>query len=290
MDSLAPAPEAWAPRHQGPPMSDPQARRARTFQCRDALWESLERIAGDLECTVDYLMNDALKHYIRQRLTRHPQPPPPSFTESPASPPSPASPAPPPPTPSGQYLPLGALPMRPPPPPPLHLVPPPVPPPPPPPRITAPPPLPPPAQFRPALVVPPRPPPPPPLLPAPPPPLRAPGFAVPPPPPPGYGAPPRLAPAQLTVSCDGHARVVDCPGFVIGRGKTAGLSIKDPNISRRHAVIEEQGGAYYLVDMGSTNGTFVDGAPITRRAIRDGDVARICEHEVRFTLTRPGDA
>src|SRR5690348_5733209 len=67
LDSTA---RAWGPRA----VSDPNARRPRTFQCRDALWENLEQIAGELECTVDYLVNDAVKLYIRQRLTRHPQP------------------------------------------------------------------------------------------------------------------------------------------------------------------------------------------------------------------------
>jgi FHA domain len=287
MDSLS----ARARSHDGgatlelpgaPAMSDPHAKRARTFQCRDALWASLEQIAGDLECTVDYLVNDALKHYVRQRLTRHPQPG--ALAAPPASAPAP------PPTPPGQYQPLAAPPMRPPPPPSLHLVPPPIPPPPPPARIGAPPPLPP-QPFRSAPTAPP---------PLPPPPFPR-SFAAPPrpPPPPGFGAPPPLppgfaaptpAPALLTVSYAGQTSVVDRPGFVIGRGKAAGLSIKDPNISRRHAVIEEQGGAYYLVDLGSTNGTFVNGWRITRKAIADGDVARICEHEVHFALKRPGGA
>ncbi len=233
---------------------DPRGRRPRTFQCKDALWEGLEQIAAELECTVDYLVNDALKHYIRQRLTRRPEP---------AAPPAPAGPLPPPTPPL----------MRPPPPPALHLVPPPVPPPPLSARITAPPPsLPP---F-PALVLARPPPPTPPWPPA----------ALPPP----HLPPPLPAPAraELLVSYAGRTAVVDRAGFVIGRAKAAGLSIKDPNISRRHAVIEERGGAYFLVDMGSTNGTFVNGARIERKALADGDVALICEHEIRFAFRRPG--
>jgi pSer/pThr/pTyr-binding forkhead associated (FHA) protein len=73
---------------------------------------------------------------------------------------------------------------------------------------------------------------------------------------------------------------------VIGRGKAAGLAIKDPNISREHAVVEQEGGRYFLVDQRSTNGTLVNGQRITRREIADGDVAIICEHQVRFSFTR----
>jgi hypothetical protein len=254
-----------------PVVSDPHARGPRTFLCRDALWESLEQIAGELECTVDYLVNDALKHYIRQRLTRHPRP------DAPDGPGAavvvPSLPL----TPSGQYQ-VATLPapLRPPPPPPLHLAPPPVPPPPLPARFTPPPP--PPLHLAPQRVTAPRPPPVPPPYPPP--------LPVRPPLPPPL-VPPPSRPVELAVTYAGTTSAVDRPGFVIGRGKAAALVIRDPNISRQHAIIEQQGGLYYLVDMGSINGTFVNGERITRKAIADGDVAVICEHEVRFTFA-PG--
>jgi hypothetical protein len=278
----------------GPLVNDPLARRARTFQCRDALWESLEQIAGELECSVDYLVNDALKHYVRQRLTRHPPKDPPSApARGAATLPAPAVLPSLPLTPSGQYrLPEPPPLLRPPPPPPLHLAPPVVPPPPLPARMTPPPPPP----ARPQLVTAPRPPvflpyPPPPLPPLPHP-ARAPTppLPLPAPLPPGTGPIPAgfaAPPPQLSVIYADHKRLVDRPRFVIGRGKAAGLAIKDPNISREHAVIEQQGGIYYLVDVGSTNGTFVNGERITRKAIADGDVATICEHQVRFSFERP---
>jgi hypothetical protein len=248
MENLARAP--------GPPaMSD--SKRPRTFQCRDVLWERIEQIAGELECTVDYLVNDALRHYIQKRLARHPLP----EIEAPRV------------TPPTQYQPLFSLtpvmaaPPLPPRPPPVF-APPPFPPPPPPSRVTAPlPPL----HARPPL--PPRPLPPP----APPPSART------APPPPPFAAPP------LALIYGEERHVVDPSGFVIGRGRQAvGLTIKDPNVSRRHAMIEVQDGSYYLVDMGSTNGIEVNGERVARRAIAEGDVARICDHEIRFTFRRPG--
>lgn len=93
--------------------------------------------------------------------------------------------------------------------------------------------------------------------------------------------------ARLVVTYADRSVEVDRPGFIIGRGKQAsGLTIKDPNISRCHATIEQQDGVYYLVDMGSTNGTMVNGVPVQRRPIADGDVAKICEHEIRFSFRR----
>src|SRR6476660_9929070 len=47
--------------------SDPNKKSPRTFQCRDMLWETFEQIARELECSVDYLINEAMKQYARQR-------------------------------------------------------------------------------------------------------------------------------------------------------------------------------------------------------------------------------
>lgn len=72
--------------------------------------------------------------------------------------------------------------------------------------------------------------------------------------------------------------------FIIGRGKqTSDLTIKDPNVSRQHAMIEVLNGQYYMVDMGSTNGVEYMGQRIARKVIVEGDSYRICDHEVRFT-------
>src|SRR5450755_4953355 len=47
--------------------SDPNKKSARNFQCRDVLWETFEQMARELECSVDYLINEAMKQYARQR-------------------------------------------------------------------------------------------------------------------------------------------------------------------------------------------------------------------------------
>src|SRR5277367_5697976 len=47
--------------------ADPNKKSARTFQCRDVLWETFEQMAREIECSVDYLINEAMKQYARQR-------------------------------------------------------------------------------------------------------------------------------------------------------------------------------------------------------------------------------
>src|SRR5262245_29880405 len=47
--------------------ADPNKKSARTFQCRDVLWETFEQIARELECSIDYLINESMKQYARQR-------------------------------------------------------------------------------------------------------------------------------------------------------------------------------------------------------------------------------
>src|SRR5450631_1828911 len=85
--------------------SDPNKKSARNFQCRDVLWETFEQMARELECSVDYLINEAMKQYARQRSygTRTPFPGRPEAQQQPPPYNPPGQPAPgyaPPPNPS----------------------------------------------------------------------------------------------------------------------------------------------------------------------------------------------
>jgi pSer/pThr/pTyr-binding forkhead associated (FHA) protein len=104
------------------------------------------------------------------------------------------------------------------------------------------------------------------------------------------GAPPSQTPAPspggatLAAYYAGQRVVVNKDRFIIGRGKqSSDLTIKDPNVSRQHAMVEFLNGQYYMVDMGSTNGVEFNGQRIARKAIAEGDLYRICDHEVRFS-------
>jgi hypothetical protein len=47
--------------------TDPNKKTLRHFQCRDYLWETFEQMSGELECSVDYLINEAMRQYARSR-------------------------------------------------------------------------------------------------------------------------------------------------------------------------------------------------------------------------------
>ena len=88
----------------------------------------------------------------------------------------------------------------------------------------------------------------------------------------------------LSIIYQGEKVGVSKDRFVIGRGKqSSDLTLKDPNVSRQHAMIEYQNGVYFMVDMGSTNGVEYNGQRIARKQIAEGDVFRICDHDLRFT-------
>ena len=88
-------------------------------------------------------------------------------------------------------------------------------------------------------------------------------------------------PKRLVLTYDGRPFPVDKDRFLIGRSTTqSDLRLDDPNVSRQHAVIEKVGSAWYVVDLGSTNGVHVGGERITRRAIGDGDVITIISHQI----------
>ena len=102
--------------------------------------------------------------------------------------------------------------------------------------------------------------------------------------------PPMIAPQApsmiggLTAIYMGERTPVSKEKFIIGRGRqTSDLTIKDPNVSRQHAMIEFQNGVFYMVDLGSTNGVEFHGQRVTRKAIAEGDIFRICDHDLRFT-------
>lgn len=64
-------------------------------------------------------------------------------------------------------------------------------------------------------------------------------------------------------------------GMVFGRLQENDVSIQDGSISRKHAQVEEVDGVLELVDLGSSNGIFVNGARQERFALRSGDMVTL---------------
>lgn len=64
--------------------------------------------------------------------------------------------------------------------------------------------------------------------------------------------------------------------FLIGRGADCNLMIADRQVSRHHAVLRKQPDGYWIEDLGSKNGTHVNGTPLSGPALlQDGDVIHV---------------
>jgi hypothetical protein len=84
-----------------------------------------------------------------------------------------------------------------------------------------------------------------------------------------------MANARLIIRSPAQAeRIVEINGEVaIGRAPDNGIRIDDPLVSQYHAVIERRGDSFWLSDLGSTNGTAVNGEPVTaERQLQNGDL------------------
>jgi len=240
---------------------DQSKKTMRHFYCRDVLWETFEQMANDFDCSIDYLINEAMRYYARSKNyqsaaasgaqpTGGPQPPA-GYPQ--ASPPPAQSLAPAPMSPPPAVSASASAQRRPAPPPPPAVAPPP-------------------ASSR--------------RAPAPSP---GPGPAM----GPAAAARPASAPAPyqpaaasptLYLIYNGQRYPIAKDQFIIGRGsKTSDLAIKDGNISRKHAAVIRRNGTYYIKDLGSTNGIDYKGMRIDNKRIDEGDVFHLCDYELRFT-------
>ncbi len=71
--------------------------------------------------------------------------------------------------------------------------------------------------------------------------------------------------------------------LVIGRLAECDIAFDDSNVSRRHAEIKALAGGFAVNDLGSTNGTKVNGVTISfERALRDGDIISVGSHSIRY--------
>jgi hypothetical protein len=243
---------------------DQSKKTMRHFYCRDVLWETFEQMANDFDCSIDYLVNEAMRYYARsknyqsssmssQQLPPHlirdamlpgqsgpiprrtpmvtrpvPQPP-----QIPQVPPAPSI--------SGDLTPAEG------------------------------------AAFLTASQ-----------------PSTRPGVTATPMPAAASGPvtrrtnpPDNSSSAEsptLFLMFNNQRIAIEKDQFIIGRGsKTSDLPIKDGNISRKHAAIIRRNGVYYIKDLGSTNGIDYKGMRIDNKRIDEGDVFHLCDYELRFT-------
>ncbi len=80
---------------------------------------------------------------------------------------------------------------------------------------------------------------------------------------------------------------IDKRRTVIGRSKECDIQVVDPNISRRHAELRQEGTAYWLVDLDSTNGIIVNGRRLKRAKLESGDKVTLGSTELVFARELP---
>ncbi len=77
---------------------------------------------------------------------------------------------------------------------------------------------------------------------------------------------------------------VDSDWLVIGRGRSADVVLAEPTISRSHAAIGFDDTGFFVQDLGSTNGTLVNGAKTERAPLKNRDVLRMGKLTVGVSL------
>jgi phosphoserine phosphatase RsbU/P len=95
-----------------------------------------------------------------------------------------------------------------------------------------------------------------------------------------------MSEAKLRVH-DAHGKrliVLDTPLFTIGRRITADLHLRPADVSREHADIAWDGDQYVLRDVGSSQGTYVNGRRVLKHSLADGDRIRLGQNDVEIVF------
>lgn len=94
------------------------------------------------------------------------------------------------------------------------------------------------------------------------------------------------APASLTLltvtGAVSHVYPLNQPEVLLGRSEQSDIALADPGVSRNHARIIREGDDFIVEDLRSTNGTEVNGQPIRRRRLADGDVVKLANSTLQF--------
>ncbi len=90
---------------------------------------------------------------------------------------------------------------------------------------------------------------------------------------------------KLVVSRNGNllaTRFIDGMRLTIGRASDSDVRLEDAAVSKHHAQVEVLGKDYVLRDLGSANGTKVNGQEVTRHLLQHGDLIQILGFEMRY--------
>jgi hypothetical protein len=86
----------------------------------------------------------------------------------------------------------------------------------------------------------------------------------------------------VSLTFDGEKHELDGGQAVIGRSKDCDIQLPDPNVSRKHAEVRQEGAAYWVIDLDSTNGMEVNGRRQKRAKLRQGDRITLGSTELVF--------
>ena len=99
---------------------------------------------------------------------------------------------------------------------------------------------------------------------------------------------PAAAPTQprtrllLNTSAGKHVIPLESTQLTVGRGLNNDIILEDTRVSRHHAQLRYRQRRFWISDLGSTNGTFVNGEQIEEKALRDGDLISLGGLELTY--------
>jgi Protein of unknown function (DUF3662)/FHA domain len=99
--------------------------------------------------------------------------------------------------------------------------------------------------------------------------------------------PPEVVREEVTLTVEGRTYPVTSRRVVLGRSRECDIRVADANVSRRHAELRQEDATYWIVDLGSTNGTEVNGQRVERAKLDDGDRITIGGTDVLFGRSLP---
>lgn len=83
---------------------------------------------------------------------------------------------------------------------------------------------------------------------------------------------------------EGLEVAIDRERIVIGRGRKADLALAEATISRAHAALGFDGERFFVEDLGSTNGTLVNGSRVTRQTLKSDDEIQMGKLRIGVSL------
>ncbi len=93
---------------------------------------------------------------------------------------------------------------------------------------------------------------------------------------------PEGLPGASLILPDGRRIAIGSDPVLIGRLEECAISLNDPNVSRRQAEIRRAGNDVIVIDLGSTNGTRVNGAIVSRQRLNHGDEIMVGSTSIVF--------